>query len=133
MEYYSFYFFLCGKISIIVLGFNALIIRGNVGLMGFTIMQRTKLVKNCVKTEAIAAPSSRRIGMRARFKATLITAPERLIIQRYFCFFSARIHTFLTDPIYEKAEYHGREQIFEIVLCLYFPLLVDKALHLILG
>ena len=65
-----------------------------------------KFVKNCVNSEANAAPHAPQKGIITELSTILNKAPDKFMIHKYFCLSSASIHTFLTVPIYEKAMYH---------------------------
>ena len=88
-----------GIISNIIFGFNARNIKCAVGFIGFNIRHKMKFVKNCVATDAIAAPNAPNTGIRTKFPTTFRIAPERLIIHRYFCFSSASIQMLRTEPM----------------------------------
>ena len=68
------------------------------GRIGLKINPITTLVKNWVISDAAAAPIAPQAGIRHRFSATLAKAPATLIAVKYFCFPSARIQIFRTDP-----------------------------------
>ena len=87
-------------------GLKDLHINFAIGLIGITIKHKTKFVKNCVATEAIAAPATPIRAIRNQFPITFSKAPDKLIIHKYFCFSSANIQIFRMVPIYEKAVYH---------------------------
>ena len=87
------------------MGLKDLQINLKVGRIGVIINDNTKLAKNCVTTETIAAPAAPMIGIKIKLPITFKTAPDRLMIHKYFCFSSANIQIFLTVPMYEKAEY----------------------------
>jgi hypothetical protein len=66
--------------------------------MGLKMKPMTTLVKNWVISEATAAPTPPQSGIRNQFRMRLAAAPMTLIPNRYFCYPSARIQTFRTDP-----------------------------------
>ena len=63
--------------------FKALIISFAVGRIGLINRHRIKFVKNCVATEAIAAPAAPMSGIKIKFPTTFKTAPDKLIIHKY--------------------------------------------------
>ena len=66
----------------------------------------TTFVKNCVTSEASAAPFIPNTGISRLLRTIFAKAPAAFIGSRYFCFFSARSQMFLTDPRYENDVYH---------------------------
>ena len=87
------------------MGFNDLSIILLFFLIGFKIKPIITLVNICVMREATAAPTTPITGIKKQFNIMFASAPERFIIHKYFCLFSASIHIFRIAPRYEKVVY----------------------------
>ena len=59
---------------------------------------RISVVDICVIRDAVAAPDVPHLGIRRKFKITLITAALMERYFKYFCLFSQTIHAFLATP-----------------------------------
>ena len=73
--------------------------------MGFIIKPIITFVNICVHNDAKAAPITPINGISAALSITFIKAPDKLMLHKYFCLFSASIHMLRIGPRYEKVVY----------------------------